>query len=98
MNKKKSFAIIFLLILFISLISVLNVSASVQDEIIDCYNDQNCDDSPYNYSYNQCINPGTISSQCVYEEIKCLSDSDCGKNGFLSEKFCFIYDVFKNYQ
>ena len=102
MNKNKRLGLIFFFI-FLSLNSFLvNLSASVDSNgnvingTIDCYNNQNCDDN-YDFTFDECINPGIVSSKCNYEEIKCFVDADCGKAGYGEINSCFLDDLFIEY-
>jgi len=52
-----------------------------------CYENKDCDDkNPY--TFDKCINPGTIKSFCTYENITCIKDSDCDDNNVSTEDKC----------
>jgi len=62
-----------------------------------CKNNQDCsDNNPL--TFDECINPSTISSQCRNTEINCASNSDCGFTGFLGAEFCSVNSIAKNFQ
>ncbi|MBU0760240.1 MAG: hypothetical protein KJ600_03530 [Nanoarchaeota archaeon] len=64
---------------------------------IECYFDSDCDDlNPL--TFDSCINPGTIVSQCTNEVINCAADNDCGFTGYVGDLFCTGDNVSKNYQ
>ncbi len=92
MKKEKLIISIFVLVFFM-LFMLASASAVVT---IDCYNNANCDDDNAS-TYDECINPGTVTSDCIHEDIKCFSDSYCGANGYEDEKFCFIDDLFRDF-
>jgi hypothetical protein len=64
---------------------------------IACYSDSECSDSNP-LTFDQCINNGTIISECRHTTINCASNSDCGFTGFLGSEFCSDDSIFKNYQ
>jgi len=62
-----------------------------------CSLDEDCEDfNPL--TFDECINPGTIISECRYTPINCASDNDCGFTGYVGEEFCSADDIYKNYQ
>jgi len=63
---------------------------------IICFNDSQCDDINA-HTFDQCINPGTILSNCSNSEIICLSNSDCGTDAFVGDNFCQSGNVFQNF-
>lgn len=63
---------------------------------INCSDDSDCNDND-SYTYDICINLGTLDSYCSYQEIKCINNNDCGANGFLGQEFCQDKNVFDNY-
>ncbi len=64
---------------------------------IECYKDSDCDDVD-EYTFDSCENAGTGDSFCLNEDIVCLSDGDCGDDGFVGEQFCFEDDVYQDYE
>jgi len=65
--------------------------------IVECENDRDCDDrNPL--TFDECINAGTIASECRNTILNCASDSDCGSDGFIGEEFCSEDRVSKNFQ
>ena len=64
---------------------------------INCMTNEDCDDGN-KYTIDTCVNPGTVESYCVNQEINCLNDWDCGITGFIGEEYCFNNDVYKLYQ
>jgi hypothetical protein len=67
------------------------IDNTAQREIVvicpECFNDLECDDSD-SYTNDICENPGTDTSVCVYEDINCILDSDCGTNGLVGDVSC----------
>ncbi|MFH1802985.1 MAG: hypothetical protein ABH864_06080 [archaeon] len=64
---------------------------------ITCYEDADCNDqNPL--TLDECINPGTIISECRNTPINCGSNSDCGFTGFLGDEFCSGTDIVKTFQ
>src|SRR3989338_6923243 len=50
-------------------------------------------------TFDECINFGTLSSECRNTPINCASNLDCGYNGYLGGEYCSSSDrVRKNYQ
>lgn len=64
---------------------------------ITCSNNSECDDGNPRTA-DSCVKPGMADSYCRNTEVNCLEDNDCGFNGFLGNNFCFMNNVFKNYQ
>jgi len=62
-----------------------------------CSSDAECDDGNV-YSYDSCINPGTVLSICNHSIVNCVIDNDCGVSSFIGGEFCSSNDVFKNFQ
>ncbi|MBI2498886.1 hypothetical protein HYV88_01440 [Candidatus Woesearchaeota archaeon] len=63
---------------------------------IICNSDDDCDDNN-SHTKDNCVNPGTVDSRCVYENIECLSESDCGVDGFIGVESCSGNNVVKNF-
>ena len=64
---------------------------------IACYNDADCDDqNPL--TLDECINKGTIISECRNVQINCASNNDCGFTGYLGEEFCSGTNIVKTFQ
>ena len=63
---------------------------------ITCKSDLDCDDSKAN-TVDKCNNPGTTSSSCSHDSVRCNRDSDCGTNGYLNGLFCQNNNVFQNF-
>jgi len=66
---------------------------------IECYNNADCVDGD-DYTFDECLNPGTVESQCTHEPIDCLQDADCGDDGFIGQVYCNgnnVFDVFTEY-
>jgi hypothetical protein len=64
---------------------------------IECYKNSDCDDlNPL--TLDECINPGTISSECRNTPINCNSNNDCGFTGFVGSEYCSGNNIMKNYQ
>jgi len=85
---RKNILVLFLLASFIAL-------SLVSAEIV-CVNDGECNDNDAR-TQDRCINANTTASYCNYTSIECLSDSDCGSDGFTGENYCMFDDVFKDY-
>ena len=64
---------------------------------ITCFNDNECTDGN-DRTVDQCVNPGQTSSYCRNTEVNCLYDLDCGETGYIEENFCFVDDVYRNFQ
>ncbi|PIN90333.1 hypothetical protein COU57_03840 [Candidatus Pacearchaeota archaeon CG10_big_fil_rev_8_21_14_0_10_32_14] len=100
---EKRGSILFLFSILIVFIYLSSLSASVDDNgnvingTFDCYNTQNCDDQN-DSTRDECINPGTVSSKCNHEEIKCFVDADCGKVGYGDINSCFLDNLFREYK
>lgn len=62
---------------------------------IKCYTDLDCDDDNL-WTKDKCLNPGTILSECVHNNITCFNNLDCGTNT-LSGASCSGLNVVKNY-
>lgn len=62
-----------------------------------CHNDAECDDRN-RYTEDICLNPNTINSTCIHKPIVCLSNSDCGIDGFVGNVYCQDNNVFRNFQ
>ncbi|OIO41915.1 hypothetical protein AUJ62_01650 [Candidatus Pacearchaeota archaeon CG1_02_32_21] len=54
---------------------------------IICYNDNDCSDSNA-YTKDTCLNPGTITSQCTYQDIACITNNDCNDNNAYTQDTC----------
>ncbi len=67
---------------------------------IECYNNSDCDDNSI-WTKDTCHNPGTFTSYCTNEPIKCFEDTNCGIDGFSGNKYCGIdgniYKDFKDF-
>src|SRR3989344_4062047 len=63
---------------------------------IICNNNGDCDDNN-SHTKDICVNPGTVDSRCVYENIECLSESDCGVDGFIGVESCNGNNVVQNF-
>ncbi len=62
-----------------------------------CDTDSDCEDfNPL--TKDQCINPGTLASECRNSELNCASNDDCGFTGFIGAEFCSVNNVVKNFQ
>jgi len=61
-----------------------------------CDNDLQCSDNN-EYTVDICENPGTVHSECKHYPIECLSESDCGTDGFEGNNFCSGNSVKRNY-
>ena len=44
-----------------------------------------------------CLNPGTASSVCQHNNVRCAFNSDCGTDGFTGNLFCQGNGIFQNY-
>jgi len=64
---------------------------------ITCYEDSDCNDLN-STTLDECINPGTVTSECRNTPINCASDNDCGFTGFLGTEFCSGLNVMKAFQ
>jgi hypothetical protein len=64
---------------------------------IECFNNSDCDDMD-DLTYDECLNPGTPSSECRNTPINCADDNDCGITGFIGGEYCFLGMVYKDYK
>ncbi len=64
---------------------------------VECENDSECDDSNP-LTLDQCINPGSVASECRNTLINCASNNDCGFTGFVGSEFCSGLGITKNFQ
>ncbi len=62
---------------------------------VACKTNANCNDNNHS-TIDECNNPGIAQSYCSNNPINCAFDSDCGRNGFFGEQFCFENDLFMN--
>ncbi|MDD5193121.1 MAG: hypothetical protein PHF67_00895 [Candidatus Nanoarchaeia archaeon] len=53
---------------------------------ITCSSDSECEDNNP-YTEDKCSNPNTLESFCMYDPIKCIKNSDCGKDVY-GDVFC----------
>ena len=64
---------------------------------VRCNKDEDCNDfNPL--TKDECINPGTLASECRNSELNCASNADCGFTGFVGTEFCSGNNVLKNFQ
>ncbi len=63
---------------------------------IICKNDLHCNDNNA-HTEDKCLNPGTTSSVCQHNTIRCLNNLECGTDGFLNQLFCQNGNVFDKY-
>ncbi len=68
-----------------------------QCEGVNCHNDEDCADSNP-LTKDECINPGTVVSECRNTPINCAANADCGFSGFIGTEFCSVNNVKKNFQ
>jgi len=64
---------------------------------IECERDDDCDDGDV-YTYDKCNIPGTPQSYCSNNVVNCVTNSDCGITGFITDNYCFLNKVFSNFQ
>ena len=64
--------------------------------LTECETNAECDDEDI-YTEDVCENPGTINAECKNYPIECLSETDCGIDGFVGNNFCSENDVLKEY-
>ena len=64
---------------------------------IVCSANTDCNDNNPG-TFDECINPGTDTSECRNTPINCASDADCGFTGFLGQEFCAARNIAKNFQ
>jgi len=64
---------------------------------IRCSKDFDCNDLNSS-TLDQCINPGTLSSECRNTPMNCASNSDCGFTGFLGQESCSGTNIVKTFQ
>jgi len=64
---------------------------------VACNNDLDCDDND-DHTLDICKNPGKVNSGCTNEPIECLTNAECGKDGFVDNLFCQEDDVYRNFQ
>ena len=62
-----------------------------------CHNDSECNDND-SYTKDTCVNPGQYTSFCKNENIQCLSEADCGTDGYIDGKFCSVNNVAQTYR
>ena len=74
------------------------VCSNGQCSNVSCKSDSDCNDNNAR-TEDKCINPGTTSSKCEHNTITCLSNSDCGTDGFIGNLFCQTgnTNLFQNY-
>ncbi len=64
---------------------------------VRCNKDEDCNDfNPL--TKDECINPGTLASECRNSELNCASSADCGFSGFVGTEFCSGNNILKNFQ
>lgn len=73
-----------------------NEGICLPEPTIACSSDLDCNDNN-NYTQDSCLNSGTYESQCSYEPIICVKDSDCGFTGLINS-FCSENSVFETNQ
>ncbi|MDP2925465.1 MAG: putative metal-binding motif-containing protein, partial [Nanoarchaeota archaeon] len=72
------------------------ICSNGQCKNIKCYSNSDCND--YNlYTLDKCNNPGQITSYCTNTPINCITEQDCGLDGFTGDLFCQTGDVFQNF-
>ncbi len=54
---------------------------------IECFNDAECNDNNQ-YTKDECVNPGTVESECKYTPIRCFTNIDCNDNNRNTEDIC----------
>ena len=64
---------------------------------VECDENSDCNDANP-LTLDECINPGTIISDCRNTPINCNNNLDCGFTGFFGNEFCSNDDIVKNYQ
>ncbi|MFA5930885.1 MAG: GLUG motif-containing protein [archaeon] len=52
-----------------------------------CSTDLNCNDNNF-FTFDKCINPGTISSSCTHQAIACLNDAACDDSNANTQDVC----------
>ena len=68
-----------------------------QCQDITCHNNADCgDQNPL--TLDECINPGTIISECRNTPINCNNNLDCGFIGFFGNQYCSLDNIMQNYQ
>jgi hypothetical protein len=75
----------------------LDLCINGQCQGIECYQDSDCNDQNSS-TLDQCINPGTVNSECRNTPINCASNNDCGFTGFLGTEFCSGQNIVKKFQ
>ncbi len=65
--------------------------------VIECFSDSDCEDGN-SLTLDRCENPGATTSHCIHESLSCLSNSDCGADGFVGDSFCQGNDVYQSYE
>src|SRR3989344_1703916 len=92
MNKfDYSLLIGFIAIVLIALFFIAPVSSDIA-----CSQDAECNDGNPR-TFDECINPGTGAAFCRNTEVNCLTEQDCGIDGFVGSEFCSENGVYKNY-
>ena len=64
---------------------------------VRCNDNNNCNDNNSN-TIDNCRFAGTIDSYCIYENIACFKDSNCGEDKFIGDKFCKDNNVHQNFK
>jgi hypothetical protein len=65
--------------------------------IPNCLSNEDCDDSD-NYTEDICVNSSTEEAFCSNEPIECLTNLDCGVDGFLATPYCSEENVAQLFQ
>ncbi len=63
---------------------------------ITCFSNADCNDNNLR-TEDICLNPGTGSSTCQNNNVRCAFNSDCGTDGFIGNLFCQGNGIFQNY-
>jgi len=71
--------------------------AVCQNIVPNCSIDSDCDDGSV-YTQDVCVNAGTLDSYCVHHDIDCVSDYDCGVDGWVGNPFCSLNNVLRTYR
>ncbi len=90
---KMKFSSVLILILALGFILMINanVSATPCNSSLEC-NDGNT------LTIDECINPGSVISQCRTTAINCAIDLDCGITGFIGGQYCTNDNSYQNFQ
>jgi len=64
---------------------------------VECHNNSECNDGSA-YTIDTCNNPGTINATCTYQNISCITKTDCGADGLVNDEFCQDNDVYQNFK